>query len=257
MSSTVAALLQHLVEQRLQAQARRCGCVRDRRDNRSARRARHPRSRCRRSRRWPRPAPRIPGADARAAHCAARRAHRCPVSDRVHFGRSALIFPSRRGNSIGLVSKSSQPACMRLLAVAFHRMRGQRDHRNRLGRVIGLESARRLPAVHHRQAHVHQDEIGLLARRHVDAFLAVHRDHDLEAVAQQAGATACPGSFRCLRPAEFSAFAELSSWIHYATAELIIAPPRFWPADARSRPAPCRARTAAARPWSAPAGCAR
>ena len=50
---------------------------------------------------------------------------------------------------------------------------------------VGLDAPGRLPAVHHRQAHVHQDEVGLLARGHLHALCAVDRDDDLEAVAHQ------------------------------------------------------------------------
>ena len=43
----------------------------------------------------------------------------------------------------------------------------------------------RLPAVDDRQAHVHQDDVGLFAAREIDALLAVHGEHHLEAAADQ------------------------------------------------------------------------
>ena len=99
---------------------------------------------------------------------------------------SAWIFPSRRGSSTGLVSKSSQPAASDFslssaIAWAVSAITGIA-----LRRRIGLHPARRLPAVEHRQAHVHQDQVGLLGRRHGHALAAVDRDHHLEAVAREA-----------------------------------------------------------------------
>src|SRR6516164_4383613 len=50
----------------------------------------------------------------------------------------------------------------RLLAVAGHRVCAERDDRNVARRRIGLEAARRLPAVDLRQIEIHQDQVGPL-----------------------------------------------------------------------------------------------
>src|SRR5216684_382881 len=71
--------------------------------------------------------------------------------------------------------------CDRLLPVARHGVRGERDHRDRAGLRGGLDPAGRLPAVQARQAHVHQDERGRLRARHRHPLLAVDRDGDLVA----------------------------------------------------------------------------
>jgi hypothetical protein len=73
-----------------------------------------------------------------------------------------------------------------LFTVLHQGMGGERDDRDRAGRGIGLDPARRLPAVYDRQTHVHQDQIRFLAHRHSDALAAVDRNQDLEAVAAQA-----------------------------------------------------------------------
>src|SRR6516162_8057142 len=70
-----------------------------------------------------------------------------------------------------------------LLAIAGHRVRGERDHRDPPSGIVGLDPARCLPTVDHWQAHVHQDEVGPLRERHIGALLPVHRDRDLVAVA--------------------------------------------------------------------------
>jgi hypothetical protein len=64
-------------------------------------------------------------------------------------------------------------------------MGGQRDHRNCAGARRRLDPARRLPAVDDRQAHVHQDQIGVLRGRRLDRLLAVERHDDLEALANE------------------------------------------------------------------------
>ena len=48
---------------------------------------------------------------------------------------------------------------------------------------IGFETTRRLPAVEHGQAHIHQDQIGRMGVGHLHAALAVDRQHDLVAFA--------------------------------------------------------------------------
>src|SRR5262249_44080914 len=73
----------------------------------------------------------------------------------------------------------------RLLGIAGHGVRGERDHRNPPSGIVGLDPTRCLPTVDHRQAHVHQDEVGPLRQRHIGALLPVHRDRDLVAVANE------------------------------------------------------------------------
>src|SRR5262249_57392112 len=66
-------------------------------------------------------------------------------------------------------------------AVAGDGVGGQGDHRDGPGGGIGAELARRLPAVQHGEAHVHEDERGRLRTGLLDALPAVHRHHDLVA----------------------------------------------------------------------------
>src|SRR5262249_10025672 len=73
----------------------------------------------------------------------------------------------------------------RLLAVARHRVRGERDHGDGARFGCSLEPARGFPAVDHREAQVHDDEIGLLGFRHLDPLCAVDRDQYGEAGARQ------------------------------------------------------------------------
>ena len=54
-------------------------------------------------------------------------------------------------------------------------MRGEREDRDVLRRGIRFQLARRLPAVEHRHARVHQDDIGLQRQGHVDRLTAVRR----------------------------------------------------------------------------------
>src|SRR5262249_50846019 len=68
------------------------------------------------------------------------------------------------------------------LLVAFHRVRGQRDHRDAAEVLVGLEPARRFPAVHDRQRQVHENQIGPLAPRHLEPLGAVAGREDLVGV---------------------------------------------------------------------------
>src|SRR5258707_9518674 len=85
------------------------------------------------------------------------------------------------GEIEGLGVEVVAPRRHRLLPVARHGVRGQRDHRDRAGLGGRLDPAGRLPAVQARQAHVHQDEGGRLRARHRHPLLAVDRDGDLVA----------------------------------------------------------------------------
>src|SRR6185437_1222318 len=67
----------------------------------------------------------------------------------------------------------------RPVGVTLHRVRGEGDHRNGPKALIGLDPPGRLPPVDHRQAHVHQDEIGRELGRRVDRCLSVLREHHL------------------------------------------------------------------------------
>ena len=64
-------------------------------------------------------------------------------------------------------------------------MRRQGDDRHEARPRVRLELPRRLPAVQHGQAHVHQDQIGRFRLGQLHAALAVHRQHDLVAFALQ------------------------------------------------------------------------
>src|SRR5690348_16031333 len=57
-------------------------------------------------------------------------------------------------------------------------MGSQCDDGNGLRGVVGLQASRGLPAIDDGKAHVHEEERGTLAVRHVDALLAVDGDHD-------------------------------------------------------------------------------
>src|SRR6266436_8879984 len=67
----------------------------------------------------------------------------------------------------------------RLLPVARHGVRGERDHRDRPRLRGRLDLSGGLPAVQSREAHVHQDERGRLRAGHRHSLLAVDRDGDL------------------------------------------------------------------------------
>src|SRR5262249_18311872 len=62
--------------------------------------------------------------------------------------------------------------------------RGQRDDRNVAGLRIALQAPRRLPAVDAGHLQIHQDQLRLLARRHLAALLAVLGGENLELVEQ-------------------------------------------------------------------------
>src|SRR5262245_20358893 len=64
-------------------------------------------------------------------------------------------------------------------------MGGKRDNGNCAGLRRGLDPARSLPAVEHRQAQIHKNEIGPFGCRHGDALRAVGGDHDRVAGARQ------------------------------------------------------------------------
>ena len=68
----------------------------------------------------------------------------------------------------------------RALPVARHGVRSQRDHRNRARLRVRLDLPRRLPAINHRQAHVHQDEIGLERMRQFQTFASVRCGNGFE-----------------------------------------------------------------------------
>ena len=57
-------------------------------------------------------------------------------------------------------------------------MRRQPDDRDRLRRAFRFEPPRRLPSVHHRQAHIHQDQIGPFSFGRDQSLLAIDRGHD-------------------------------------------------------------------------------
>ena len=115
--------------------------------------------------------------------------------------RSDSIFPSRRSNLTGLLSKSSPPAASAVsrslvIACALRTMIG-------MCCVAGVRSsaAEWLPSRPSREAQIHQDEIGLFrtwpSRPPVVRLPATGRYSRVA----RAGATARRGSVRCLRPA--------------------------------------------------------
>src|SRR5512141_2111324 len=73
----------------------------------------------------------------------------------------------------------------RLLPVSRHRMRRESDDGDLPRGGIALEKPRRFPAVHHRQAHIHQHDIRRRGPRERDALLPLDRHHDLVAAADE------------------------------------------------------------------------
>src|SRR5262249_12760401 len=74
----------------------------------------------------------------------------------------------------------------RLLLIARARVGGDGDHGYRLELGNGLDAAGRLVAVDHRELDVHEDEVGLVLRRHGDALLAGHGlDHLVAGAGQE------------------------------------------------------------------------
>jgi DNA-binding response OmpR family regulator len=73
-----------------------------------------------------------------------------------------------------------------LLAVRTHGVGGERHHRNGARRLVALQGAGGLPAVHDGQAHVHEDQVGRLAAGLLHALGAIDRDGDLVAPLLQA-----------------------------------------------------------------------
>ncbi len=57
---------------------------------------------------------------------------------------------------------------------------------NGRGRGVGLDPARRFPAVDDRQAHVHEDDIGRGRGGQIDALLAIDGDDDFVAPPREA-----------------------------------------------------------------------
>src|SRR5262249_28091522 len=72
------------------------------------------------------------------------------------------------------------PGLHRLVAVAAHGMSREPDHPDSAHRAVRLESPGCPPPVHHRQAHIHEDDVGLFAARKVYPLLSVRREHHLE-----------------------------------------------------------------------------
>ena len=70
-----------------------------------------------------------------------------------------------------------------LVAIAGHGVRRQRDDRDRLRCRIGFDLPGRFPAVEHRQAHVHENQVRGHGLGHLDALAAVHRHDDLVTLA--------------------------------------------------------------------------
>src|SRR5215217_5603228 len=63
--------------------------------------------------------------------------------------------------------------------VSTHRVGGERDYRDGTCRLLGLEAARGLPAVHHWQRQVHEDKVGMLTPRQLDPGCPIDRCQDL------------------------------------------------------------------------------
>ena len=97
--------------------------------------------------------------------------------------RRHLLQQPRQFDGFGVVVVAA--GFHRLLAIAGHRVRRQRDDRDVLRRGVGFDRARGFPAVHHRQAHVHQHDVGQLGLRLRNAFGAVDREHHDEAAPLQ------------------------------------------------------------------------
>src|SRR5690606_26627811 len=67
--------------------------------------------------------------------------------------------------------------------VGLHALGADDQHGDGLGLVVPRQRAGRLEAIHARQDHVHQDQVGLLAAAHVDAVLGASRGQYVVAVA--------------------------------------------------------------------------
>src|SRR5207244_5379405 len=86
------------------------------------------------------------------------------------------VFVDRLGEEIVAAARA------RALLVAAHRARREHDHRDARERRIGLQPARRLPAVHARQREIHQDEVWLVLNRALERRLAVLGEHQAIAI---------------------------------------------------------------------------
>src|SRR5690606_36296175 len=72
------------------------------------------------------------------------------------------------------------PDGSRTYLVAGHGVRGERDDGNVAGPRIGFQFCRRIPAIEHRKAQIHQDDVGMFLPGSADAFGAVSgQDHPI------------------------------------------------------------------------------
>jgi hypothetical protein len=72
-----------------------------------------------------------------------------------------------------------------LFTVSAHGMSREADHPHTACGTIRLDAAGRLPPVDNWRAHVHQDDVGPLAVRKIDALLPVNREHHLKAATDE------------------------------------------------------------------------
>src|SRR5215470_890268 len=65
----------------------------------------------------------------------------------------------------------------RLFTVPAHGVGRQADHGNVAHRIVGFDASGRLPSVHHRKTHIHEDDVRLFAARHFDTLLSIHGEY--------------------------------------------------------------------------------
>ena len=110
---------------------------------------------------------------------------RAPQGNRPPYCPSNFrTLPRRRSNSTGLVSNSSQPAASAFSREPASAWADERDDRDGARLRVGLEPARRLPAVDDRKLQVHEDQVRLLLGGHRAAALAVLRHQHLVLVGE-------------------------------------------------------------------------
>ena len=141
-----------------------------------------------------------PGRD-REARAVRRHAGRALSSKRLD-----LLQEARKLHGLGVEVVATDGE--RLLAVLGHRVGGERDDGNGAGARIALDAPRRLPAVDHGQADVHQDQVWRLLVRPSRRPSARRSPSRPRSRCGRGAGTACPGSSRCLRPAGSLAFLE-------------------------------------------------
>src|SRR5437764_695410 len=107
-------------------------------------------------------------------------------SRRRSLVEQALDLPQQPRQLDRLGVEVVAPRRQRFLTVAAHRIGRQGDNGYVPSVLFSLELARRRPAIQHRQAEIHQNHIGPLARGELHASGAIARDHDRVPLALEA-----------------------------------------------------------------------